>query len=263
MSKYELVYHAGIPGRAEFIRLYLEATGTPYEYKALTVGQDCIKPYLSGKFEGSDKNPTPFAVPVLKDGDVVISQTPNILLYLSTRISAPLDLEGDDKDEERATKKAKSSPASFDNPDTFHANALTLTILDLNNEVHDTHHPISVMSYYEDQKDAAKQKADDVRKSRLPKFLANFEKNLDKSSSGFLLPSGPTYADLALFQLVDGLKFAFPARMKKLLSRYPKVESLYERILKAPRIKAYLESDRRQKYSMGVFRYYEELDGEE
>ncbi|MBZ6370417.1 MAG: hypothetical protein LBE44_00450 [Microbacterium hominis] len=86
----------------------------------------------------------------MKHGDVVISQTPNILLYLATRISAPVDLDsGGAEGGEPAKKKAKASAASVDDPATFHANELALTILDLNDEAHDTHHPVSVGSYYE------------------------------------------------------------------------------------------------------------------
>ncbi|KWU44921.1 glutathione S-transferase [Rhodotorula sp. JG-1b] len=246
-DKYELIYHAGIPGRGEFVRLYFEATGTPYVDTALTQGQSAVKPYLEGSFPGADKNPLPFAPPCLKHGDVVISQTPNILLYLATHISAP----------------AKASAASVDDPATFHANELALTILDLNNEAHDTHHPVSVGSYYEDQKDEAKRRAADFRSSRLPKFFKHFEDNLQRSKSDYLLESGPTYADLCLFQVVDGLKFAFPKRMAKLEPEYPKLMKLYTSVKEAPRIKAYLESERRQKYSMGIFRHYEELDGDE
>ena len=98
----------------------------------------------------ADKNPLPFAPPCLKHGDVVISQTPNILLYLATHISAPVDLDSSGAEgAEPAKKKAKASAASVDDPATFHANELALTILDLNNEAHDTHHPVSVGSYYE------------------------------------------------------------------------------------------------------------------
>ncbi|GAA5978897.1 hypothetical protein JCM11641_003607 [Rhodosporidiobolus odoratus] len=259
MAKYELIYHAGIPGRGEFIRLLLEATGIPYEDTALTVGQDAIKPYLDGTFEGRDTNSLPFAPPILKHGDVVISQTPNILFYLATHISSPIDLDSSEETEP-ANKKAKTSPASIDDPAIFHAQALALTALDCTNEVHDTHHPVAVSQYYEDQKDPALLKANNFREERLPKFFQHFEDNLQKSSSDFLHKSGTSYADLTLFQLVDGLKFAFPNLLRRLEPQYPKLQAHYERIKAAPRIKSYLESDRRQKYSMGVFRYYEELD---
>ncbi|GAA5856908.1 hypothetical protein JCM5353_003750, partial [Sporobolomyces roseus] len=52
-SAYELIYHAGIPGRGEFPRLYFEATGTPYKDSALIQGQEGIKPYMDGSFEGN------------------------------------------------------------------------------------------------------------------------------------------------------------------------------------------------------------------
>ncbi|GAA6016530.1 hypothetical protein JCM10207_002829 [Rhodosporidiobolus poonsookiae] len=262
MAEYTLIYHASIPGRGEFPRLFLEATGTPYKDLCPEEGQDALKPYLDGTFPGNDKNPVPFAPPILQHGEVVISQTPNILLYLATHISAPIDLDSSDEGE-RAAKKTKASPASVDNPDLFHAHAFALTALDCANEAHDTHHPVAVSQYYEDQKDAAIPKAKSFREERVPKFFQHFEDNLSRSSGDFLLSSGPSYADLVLFQLVDGLKFAFPKLMKKTAQEYPKVEALYERVKSAPRIKAYLESERRQKYSMGVFRYYEELDAEE
>lgn len=97
----------------------------------------------------------------------------------------------------------------------------------------------------------------------MPKFLKHFEDNLRRSESDFLLESGPSFADLALFQLIDGLKYAYPKRMAKLEPEFPKVCKLYERVRQAPRIKAYLESERRQPYSNGVFRHYPELDLEE
>ncbi|GAA5888066.1 hypothetical protein JCM6882_000270 [Rhodosporidiobolus microsporus] len=262
MAEYELYYHAGIPGRGEFIRLLFEATGTPYKDSALE-GQDALKPYLDGSFPGNDKNPVPFAPPILKHGDVVISQTPNILLYLATHLTSPIDLESSPKGGEPASKKAKASPASFDDPATWHAHGLALTALDATNEAHDTHHPIADSQYYEDQKDAALPKAKSFREERVPKFFKHFEDNLQRSSSDFLLSSGPTHADLVLFQLVDGLKFAFPKLLKKIGPEYPKIEALHARIKAAPRIKEYLESDRRQEYSMGVFRCYEELDEKE
>ncbi|GAA5862191.1 hypothetical protein JCM3774_004816 [Rhodotorula dairenensis] len=263
-DKYELIYHAGIPGRGEFVRLFFEATATPYVDTALVQGQSAVKPYLEGSFPGADNNPLPFAPPCLKHGDIVISQTPNILLYLATHIPTPVDLDSGGAEEgEPAAKKAKASAASVDDPSTFHAHAFALTVLDLNNEAHDTHHPVSVGSYYEDQKQEAKRRAADFRSSRLPKFFQHFEDNLKRSESDYLLESGPTYADLCLFQVVDGLRFAFPKRMAKLEPEFPKLMKLYERVKEAPRIKAYLESERRQKYSMGVFRHYDELDGDE
>ena len=54
----------------------------------------------------------------------------------------------------------------------------------------------------------------------------------------------------------------FPKAMAKLEreGKCDKVLVLYEAVKARPRIKAYLESERRQKYSNGIYRYYEELD---
>ncbi|GAA5904916.1 glutathione S-transferase [Sporobolomyces salmoneus] len=258
--EYELIYHAGIPGRGEFIRLFFEATGTPYKDSALVEGQSAIEPYLNGTFEGRDKNPVPFAPPILKHGDVVISQTSNILFYLATHLDSPIDLSTSPSSDPSPSKKLKPSPRSLQDSHLYHVNALALTILDLNNETHDTHHPISVSSYYEDQKEAAIERAKDFRKNRVPKFFNHFESVLEKGGGEWLVGSEPSYADLCLFQVVDGLKFAFPNFISKELPNYPKISAHWERVKSAQKIKSYLESDRRQKYSMGVFRHYEELD---
>lgn len=63
-------------------------------------------------------------------------------------------------------------------------------------------------------------------------------------------------------QCVDGVKFMFPKAMAKLEreGKCTKVLGLCEAVKERPRIKAYLGSERRQKYSNGIYRYYEELD---
>ena len=45
--------------------------------------------------------------------------------------------------------------------------------------------------------------------------------------------------------------------------KYDRVFTLYDAVKNRPRIKAYLASEKRQKYSDGIYRYYEELDIEE
>ncbi|GAA5884228.1 hypothetical protein JCM16303_002416 [Sporobolomyces ruberrimus] len=261
---YELIYHAGIPGRGEFIRLLFEATATPYKDSALTDGQAAVKPYMDGTFQGNHKNPLPFAPPILKHGEVVISQTANILLYLATHLDSAIDLSPDSSSSDPSpAKKSKPSPPALQDASIYHVHGLALTILDLNNETHDSHHPTSVSSYYEDQKEEAVKRSEDFRQNRVPKFFGHFEKILGQhegeEEGGWLLKEA-SHADLCLFQVVDGLKFAFPNLLKKLLPSHPKIETHYEKVKSASRIKKYLESERRQKYSLGVFRYYEELD---
>lgn len=172
--KYELLYHPGIPGRGEFIRLALESQKIPYtdianpspsassssssahENGYATVQRICMNPHA---LESEAGNPPVFSPPGLrvcfastggqgregeegKEGKtLVISQTPNILIYLGEKIPGLAGGEvkgngkgkgedGEEDDEEREKKK-------------FWIQQLMMTALDLNNEVHDTHHPIA------------------------------------------------------------------------------------------------------------------------
>ncbi|KAK0741318.1 glutathione S-transferase [Schizothecium vesticola] len=252
---YELIYWPGLPGRGEFIRLVLEEAGAAYTDTAQLPdggGAASVLPYIQGALPpASDPSNTPlFAPPILKHGDdLVLNQTPNILLYLGLRHGLVPGLHND--------------------PDAqFRVNALALTALDgLCNEPHDCHHPIATGLYYEDQKAESQRRAEDFVKERLPKFLGYFERVLGSAASGkedtpWLYGGELSYADLVLFQCIDGVKFMFPKAMAKLdrEGKCTRVLALYEAVKERPRIKAYLGSERRQKYSNGIYRYYEELD---
>src|SRR5262249_56669661 len=129
-------------------------------------------------------------------------------------------------------------------------------------EIHDVHHPIGSGLYYEDQKKESKRRAEDFRANRAPKFLGYFEEVLEKSRGPFLLGRRLSYADLSLFQIVAGLRYAFPTAMKRLEKKHSRVVDVHDRVEKRPRIAAYLASERRIAFNkMGIFRYYEELDG--
>ncbi|KAI1078565.1 hypothetical protein F5B20DRAFT_571558 [Whalleya microplaca] len=245
---YELIYWPGIPGRGEHVRLALEEAGANYTDSAhIKKGLELVIPHIDDKNIGDDHNPPPFAPPILRHGDLLISQTPNILLYLGPRLGLV--------------------PDDDEHPDALYkVNQLALTALDgLSNEVHDTHHPIAVSLYYEDQKDEAKSKSKDFVKNRLPKYLGYFERVLEGKASGdgpWLYGGQLTYADLVLFQCIDGTKFAFRKAMSgaEKSGKYVHVFQLYDAVKNRPRIKEYLDSDRRQAYSMGIYRHYEELD---
>ena len=244
---YELLYWPGIPGRGEHIRLAFEATGTPYNDVCVAASNaKAVLSHISKDNVGDATNPPPLAPPVLKHGDMLLSQTPNILLYLGQKLGLAPDFDDDGYG-------------------YYHVNALTLTALDgLSNEPHDTHHPIASAKYYEEQKEESIKKSEDYREVRLPKFLEYFERVLggEASKGGEYLYGGKlTYADLVLFQCLDGVSFAFPKCVEKVKQggKYEKVWGLYERV--KGEVKGYLESERRQKYSMGIYRYYEELDG--
>ena len=102
---------------------------------------------------------------MLRVGNLLLSQLPNILLYLGPR----LDLVPNEEDDPNGI---------------YVVNQLALTALDgLSNEIHDVHHPIAISAYYEDQKEEAKKKAADYIENRLPKFLGYFERVLKSEAS--------------------------------------------------------------------------------
>jgi glutathione S-transferase len=152
-----------------------------------------------------------------------------------------------------------------DEADLYHINQLALTALDLSNECHDTHHPLAVMKYYEDQKEAALEKAIDFRENRIPKFFSYFERTLTGNETlgkgRYLVGDKLSYADTTLWQVVNGLMFAFPKELEARKKDLPLLlDTFYLALKENERIKVYLQSDRRKKYSMGIFRYYKELD---
>jgi glutathione S-transferase len=233
---YELYYWPEIQGRGEFVRLALEAAGAAYVDVARQKGG--LSAMLALK---EDAARPPFAPPFLKAGRLLIGQTANILMYLGSRHAlAPKD-EGA----------------------RLWTNQLQLTIADLVSEIHDTHHPVASGLYYEDQKKEAKLRAEDFRKKRAPKFLGYFERVLERNGAGrHLVGRSLTYADLSLFQIVEGLRYAFPRMTKRLEKRHPLVIALHDRVAARPRIAAYLASERRIPFNQqGIFRHYKELDG--
>jgi glutathione S-transferase len=129
-------------------------------------------------------------------------------------------------------------------------------------QIHDTHHTIGAALYYEEQKKEAKRHAENFRANRAPKFLGYFEKVIGRSAGPFLLGRRLSYPDLSLFQIVDGLRYAFPKMMKRSERKLPRVVDVHARVAKRPRIAAYLASERRIPFNeMGIFRHYKELDG--
>jgi glutathione S-transferase len=233
---YELWYWPTIPGRGEFPRLALEAGQIPYRDMARAAGKDGYKK-LGQDLEAARDDP-PFAPPYLVTPDGgTIGQSANILLYLGEAYGlAPADQAG-----------------------RLWVHQVQLTIADMVTEVHDTHHPVALGAYYEDQKPEAKRRAEDFRENRIPKFLDWFETIL-KARGDWLAGESWSYADLSLFHLVEGLRFAFPRRMEKVGGDYPRVAALHDAVAALPELQDYLNSDRRVAFSDGIFRHYPELD---
>jgi glutathione S-transferase len=234
--RYELYYWPEIQGRGEFVRLALEEAGADYVDVARGAGG---MDKMFRLMESARTKEPPFAPPFLRAGRLLIGQTANILFYLGARHGlAPAGETG-----------------------RLWAHQLQLTIADLVDETHDTHHPIASSLYYEDQRPEAKRRAADFLKHRAPKFLGYFERVLNLGGE-HLVGARLSYPDLSLFQIVEGLRYAFPRAAMRLEKKYPKVVALHDGVAARPRIKAYLASDRRIPFNeQGIFRHYPELDG--
>jgi len=224
---YELYYWPGLPGRGEFIRLILEQANAAYRDFGSEGDIDRI---VSMRATGIG-----FAPPFLKDGDNVIAQVPAISLYIGRKHQL---IPSKTYDETRVLQ-------------------LLLTVMDVVNEVHDTHHPVSVALTYEEQAVVAKVRASSFLDGRLASWLDYFSSTL--SHSVWLHGSEVTIADLALFQLTCGLEYAFPKASNKFMST--ELRHHQNRVAELPNIKRYLDSERRQGFNeSGIFRNYPELD---
>jgi glutathione S-transferase len=233
---YELFYWPSIQGRGEFVRLALEDSGT--EYVDVARGKDGTSKMLA-LMEGVAR--PQFAPPFLRDGDVVVGHTAGILLYLGHRIGlAPQDEAG-----------------------RMWTHQIQLTITDLVAEAYNSHHPIDEDLYFHEQKPEAMHRAEVFRATRMPKFLGWFEDLLasNPAAKGFLVGDSATYVDLSLFQIVEGLLYAFPKATAGLLADLPRVTASHKAVARRPRLKSYLKSVRRVPFDeTGIFRRYPELD---
>jgi glutathione S-transferase len=235
--RYELYYWSGIQGRGEFVRLALEEAGVEYVDVCRQPGGEDAMLRIMG--DDAVARP-PFAPPFLKAGELLIAQTGNILAYIGKHHGlAPHDEAG-----------------------ALWAQQLQLTITDFVVEVHDTHHPIAGGLYYEDQREEAKRRSADFLKNRAPKYLGYFERVLERNDDArHLIGDAATYPDLSLFQIVAGLRYAFPRATVRLEKQHPRVVALHKLVSERPRIAAYLASERRIPFNeFGIFRHYKELD---
>jgi len=243
---YELIYWPSIQGRGEFIRLALEAAGA--DYVDVTRSNERLGrglPALMATLGDTGQGHPPFAPPILRHGEQVISQTAAILLYLGPR----LGLVG------------KGAPAQL------WTHQIQLTIADVLQEAHDTHHPISPTLYYEEQRVEADRRARMFCGARMIKYLAWFDSVLSRNGRNakarrlHLVGAQLSYADLSLFQLVEGLHYAFPKATRRALRTAPLVQRLHGEVAQLPRVAAYLASERRIAFNQeGLFRQYPELD---
>ena len=233
--RYQFYYWPEIQGRGEFVRLALEDAGASYDDVARKAN-GMIK--MMAMMNGRDKHP-PFAPPFIKAGKLVIAQAAEILFYLGPRLKL----------------------APRDEASRLWLHQLQLTVTDFVKEIHDTHHPIAGGLYYEDQKPEAKRFTVNFLKVRAPKYLDYFEKVLKKSRGAYTLGRKVSYMDLSLFQLIEGLRYAFPNAMARIEREMPRVVAVRDKVAEREGIKKYLASPRRIPFNEhGIFRHYRELD---
>lgn len=240
-SRYELYYWPTIQGRGEFVRLALEDAGAGYiDVAREPGGMRAMQQFLRGEVSPST-SPAPFAPPFLRSGKLVIGQTAAILHYLAPRLGL-----------EPSTEAGRLAALQHQ-----------LTLADWVVEAHDTHHPIAVDEYYAEQKSEAKRRSQSFYSARIPKFLAYFEAQLSRSRGrqSYLLGARCSYPDLSLFQVVEGLRYAFPNAFARAARKSPRVIALAQRVAERPKLAAYLASPRRIAFNEdGIFRHYPELD---
>jgi len=233
-----LYYWPHIQGRGEFVRLVLEEAGVPYlDVARLPKAAGGGVARLVELRRGEGKGLLPYAPPFVKVGGLLVAQTAAICDFLGRRYGLVADDEA-----------ARAG-----------ALQLQMTIADVVAEAHDTHHPVSTSAYYEDQKDAAIEAAKAFVAHRLPQWLGYFEKVVERGGGDWLLGAQMSYVDLGLFQLVAGLRYAFPSAMEQ--QSAPRVFALADRVAEREQIAAYLRSERRIPFNEdGIFRAYPDLD---
>jgi glutathione S-transferase len=234
--RYQLFYWPEIQGRGEFVRLALEDAGAEYEDVARQEGG--MQRMLSIMRCNEEKRP-PYAPPFLKAGRLTLAQVANILFWLGPRLKlAPADEAG-----------------------RLWLHQLQLTVTDFVKEIHDTHHPLGSSLYYEHAKPEAKRYTQNFLKERAPKYLGYFETVLERSGGPWLMGRKLSYGDLSIFQLIEGLRYAFPKAMQRLERKAPGVAAVHDRVAGRKNIAAYLASERRIPFNeSGIFRRYAELD---
>ena len=232
-----LWYWPTIPGRGEFVRLFMEAGGIDYDDMAREHGGEALLDDLEQR--SRESGIAPFAPPYIIDGDVVIGQTAHILAYLTDR----------------------DGLGSGDLAIDLALIQLQLDITDLVAEVHAVHHPVAAGKYYHEQLDAAFERAADFRADRLPKFYAHFEAALGAHEGPFVLGDQWTHVDTSLYQVMEGIDYAFPALARRIDETYPNLQALQGAVPDIAGVAEYLMSDRRIAFNEdGIFRHYPELD---
>jgi glutathione S-transferase len=237
-APYDLWYWPGIQGRGEFVWLFLAAADIRWRDRARDADAQAL---VEDMEERAENGFAPYAPPYLveRETDFAIAQVAHIVTWLSEKHG-------------RSTGDAATD---------LHLVQLQLTITDIVAEVHDVHHPIAGSLYYDDQKDAAKIAAEKFREERIPKYFDHFEQALGVMDGPFMAGESWSHVDTSLFQLIEGLRYAFPQRMKAIEADYPRLFACRDAVAEIEGVARYLDSERRIAFNEdGIFRHYPELD---
>jgi glutathione S-transferase len=238
---YKLYYWPGIQGRGEFVRLAFEAAGAAYDDVARLPASRGGGVAAMMKLMQDATPRAPLAPPFVVAGGETVAQSANILAWLGPKLKlAPADEAGQ-----------------------RWAHQLQLTVADFVDEAHNTHHPIATHLYFEDQKHEARKYTTAFLEYRLSKYLGYFENVLARNPAGprHTIGKSLTYVDLSMFQIIAGLRYAFPRAMARAEPGYPLLVALHDAVAKRPRVARYLASKRRIPFNEnGIFRHYPELD---
>ena len=243
MTTYELFYWPEIQGRGEFIRLAFEEAGAAYVDVARLPaekggGVPALMSVLAAKGAPGLR---PFAPPIVRFEGKVVAQHALVLHVLAPRLGLVAD----------------------DEASRLEAHQAQLTIGDLLQNVHEVHHPLGPGLYYEDQLEEAKRAAAGFVKERIPKYLGWVEDIVRRGSGDHVVGGRFSYVDLSVFQVIEGLTYAFPNAMKRFSTEIPRLLAIRDAVASRPRVAAYLASPRRIAWSKhGLFRHYPELDAE-
>ncbi|MEM7405064.1 MAG: glutathione S-transferase [Pseudomonadota bacterium] len=235
----ELYYWPVLQGRGEFVRLIMEDAGLDYVDVARLPESDgggfaAIERLRSGAVGA----PCPFAPPAVVHDGQVVAQTAVVCEYVA-------DLAGAMPADPKARVDIRQH---------------LLTILDVVDEAHDTHHPVTVKLTFEEQRAQAIDAARAFVNGRLQQRLGYFE-DLLRNGGGSLVGGHDGIADIALFQVLCGLQYAFPKAMAVTRASIPHCLALQARVATRPNLAAYLASERRLPFNEhGIFRYYADLD---
>ena len=240
-TRYELYYWPNIQGRGEFVRLAFEAAGAAYVDVARQREADGFGvPAMMRLLDDTTQPQQPFAPPFVRIGEQMIGQTANILNVLAPRLGL-----------------APSGDAA-----RAWAHQLQLTLGDAVNEVHDTHHPIAAALVFEDQQAEAQRRAADFIARRLPKYLRYFERVAGANArTGYMVGGSLCHVDLSVFQLIAGLRYAFPRAMARREGEISRLREVHAQVASHTRVAAYLASSRRVPFNeAGIFRHSPTLD---